>query len=236
MSKDKVKKAPKEERIPEGMSRKDYADAAFRKKVTIIMGSVLLVFVVAVCAVLFSAWYNTEQKNAEFDRLAEIFKAEKTQILTQLNEIEAKSDNFDDKAQVKIELTDENFVDWITVLDASYQADSESEEYAQFGGATIHLQGMFHVKTFENVDVVQYWVYRNHTHEEGAHHEHDENVPSEMVPIEVIFPDDADVKIPEEGAWVDVTGIVGPDSTKNLSAVRFAQIEIMEEPGQEFVH
>ena len=32
----KNKKVPKEEIIPEGMSKKDYADAAFRKKVTII--------------------------------------------------------------------------------------------------------------------------------------------------------------------------------------------------------
>ncbi len=233
----KKKKVKIDERIPEGMDRKDYADAAFKKKVTIIMGCILLVFVVAVCAVLFFAWLDTEQKNKEFDRLAEAFKAEKTEIITQLNEIEAQSDNFDDKAKVKIEVTDETFVDWVAALDASYQADYEDESYAQFGGATIHLQGMFYTKKFENSKNVQYWVYRNHTHDGEEHHEHEsESVQTgEMVPIEVIFPDDAEVEIPEDGTWVDITGIVGPDTTKNLSGVRFAEMKIMDEPGQEYV-
>ncbi len=236
MSKNKIKKTPKEERIPEGMSRKDYADAAFRKKVTIIMGCILLVFTVGVCAVLFFAWYNTEQKNKEFDRLAEIFNAEKTAVITELREIEAKSDNFDDKAQVKIEVTDDNFVDWVGVLDGSYQAENDSEEYAQFGGASIHLQGMFYTKTFENSKNVQYWVYRNHTHDGEEHHSHEGEISiGEMVPIEVIFPDDADIEIPKDGTWVDITGVVGPDTTKNLSAVRFAQMKILDEPGQEYV-
>ncbi len=232
----KKNKLKKEERIPEGMSRKDYADAAFRKKVTIIMGSILLVFTVGICAVLFFAWLDTEQKNKEFDRLAEIFNAEKTAVITELREIEAKSDNFDDKAQVKIEVTDDNFVDWVGALDASYQAKYEDESYAQFGGATIHLQGMFYTKTFENSNNVQYWVYRNHTHGDEEHHHHDGEVSiGEMIPIEVVFPDDAEAEIPKDGTWVDVTGIVGPDTTKNLSAVRFAEMKLLDEPGQEYV-
>ena len=42
----------KEEKIPAGMRAEDYADAAFRKKVTIIMGSILLVFIIGVIAVV----------------------------------------------------------------------------------------------------------------------------------------------------------------------------------------
>ena len=57
------KSAPQKEYIPEGMSRKDYADAAFKKKVTIIMGCILLAFVVGVVAILVGAWADTQQHN-----------------------------------------------------------------------------------------------------------------------------------------------------------------------------
>ena len=50
---------------------------------------------------------------------------------------------------------------------------------------------------------------------------------------EVIF--DEDVEIPEDGTWVDIVGIVGPDSTKNLSGIRYAEMTLMDEPGQEYV-
>ena len=54
-----------------------------------------------------------------------------------------------------------------------------------------------------------------------------------MIPIEVIFEDD--VEIPEDGTWVDIVGVVGPDSTRNLSAVRYAEMTLMEEHGNEYV-
>ena len=63
--------------------------------------------------------------------------------------------------------------------------------------------------------------------------EEEEFSTADMVPIEVIF--DEDVEIPEDGTWVDVKGIVGPDSTKNLSGIRYAEMTIMDEPGQEYV-
>ena len=40
------------ERVPAGMDPKDYADAAFRKKVTIIMGSILLTFIIGLVVFL----------------------------------------------------------------------------------------------------------------------------------------------------------------------------------------
>ncbi len=227
----KNKKMPKQERIPEGMSRKDYADAAFRKKVTIIMGCILLVFVIGICAVIFAGWYNNEQLNKEYNAQLEAFNQEKSSVLQALEQIEADGGTHEDKAQVKINLEDHNFIDWISVLDASYQGDRESESYAQFGGATIHLQGMFITKEFTGG--TQYWVYRNHIHEGTEHHEHSDS--EDMIPIEVIFRDDEEVAIPEDGTWVDVTGIVGPDSTVNLSAVRYAEMEIMEEAGETHV-
>ena len=46
---------------------------------------------------------------------------------------------------------------------------------------------------------------------------------------------DEDVEIPEDGTWVDIVGIVGPDSTKNLSGVRDAKMTIMDKPGTEYV-
>lgn len=232
----KKKKPVEKERIPEGMRREDYADAAFRKKVTLIMGSVLLVFVIGVCAVIFAGWYKNEQLNKEFEQQVALFNSEKETIKKTL----ATFENHEDKTEVKIELTDKNFVDWINELDSSYQCGEDDENYAAYAGATIHLQGMFVTRDFKGG--TQYWVYRKHSHEhDAAHHEHEassDNVSSEigeMIPIEVIFRDDADVQIPKDGTWVDVTGIVGPDSTKNLSAVRYAEITVMDEAGQEYV-
>ena len=233
----KDKKLPKEEIIPEGMSRKQYADKAFRKKVTIINLCLLSVFAIGVVAILGMTWYNTKLHNEEFERKAAAFKAEKDAILLQLEEIEENGGSHEDKSKVKINVTDETFYDWITLLDDTYQAKDDDEIHAAFGGAEIHLQGMFFTNELSKNNV-QYWVYRKHSHE-GHEHAHESEGEeegtkiSDMVPIEVIF--DEDVEIPEDGTWVDVTGIVGPDSTKNLSGIRYAKIKLMDEPGQEYV-
>lgn len=228
----KNKKTPKQEIIPEGMNRKDYADAAFRKKVTIINLCILGAFIVGVVAVIIAGWYNTKLEDERFEQIEQAFFEERDSVKAALEKIEKDGGSHEDKSQVKIEVTDDTFYNWIAELDASYQAEKESEEYAAFGGAEIHLQGMFYTKKFDG-GAVQYWVYRNHSHEGHEHHNHEESSSSEMIPIEVIF--DGDVEIPEDGTWVDVKGIVGPDSTKNLSGIRYAEMKIMDEPGQEFV-
>lgn len=235
----KSKKMVKE-RIPDGMSRKDYADAAFRKKVTIIMSSILLVFVIGVCAVIFAGWYNNEQLNKEFEQEVAAFNTEKEQIKASLKKIEDEGGDIKDKAQVKIEVRDVNFIDWINELDASYQCDEKDELHAAYGGATIHIEGLFVTREFKSG--TQYWLYRKHTHEDGVEHNHehkegesheDELNVGEMIPIEVIFADGEE--IPEDGAWVDVTGVVGPDSTRSLSAVRLAKVKVCDEKGTEYV-
>ncbi len=228
-------KKQRQEIIPEGMSRSDYADAAFRKKTTIIFGCILLVFIIGIVAVVFYGWYNNQQENKRFEAIEAAYYAERDKVKADLEEIEANGGSHEDKSVVKIELTDENFSYWINDLDQSYQGDRESETYGCYGGAEIHLQGMFITRDFPGG--VQYWVYRKHSHNEHSNHSHsEENVESEiseMVPIEVIFDDD--VEIPEDGTWVDIVGIVGPDSTKNLSGVRDAKMTLMEAPGTEYV-
>ncbi len=232
----KEKKAPKEEIIPEGMKKSDYADAAFRKKVTTINLCILAVFVVGVIAVIVAGWYNTKLEDELFEQIEQAYFAERDSVKAALDKIEADGGSHEDKSKVKIEVTDDTYYYWITELDASYQADRESEDYAAFGGAEIHLQGMFYTKKFDG-GAVQYWVYRNHSHDGHDHHDHEheegEISTAEMIPIEVIF--DEDVEIPEDGTWVDVKGIVGPDSTKNLSGIRYAEMKIMDEPGNEYV-
>lgn len=230
----KNKKNPKEEIIPEGMKKSDYADAAFRKKVTIINCCILLVFVIGIVAIIVAGWYNTKLEDERLVQIEEAFIAEKDAVLSELEDIESKGGTHEDKSKVRIEVTDDTFYYWIANLDASYQTDNE-DDYAAFGGAEIHLQGMFYTKEFET-GAIQYWVYRNHDHSDGDHeHEHgDEELASdEMIPIEVIFSED--VEIPEDGTWVDVVGIVGPDSTKNLSGIRNAKMTLMDEPGNEYV-
>ena len=233
----KNKKAPKEEIIPEGMKKSDYADAAFRKKVTIINLCILGVFVIGIIAVIIAGWYNTKIEDELFAQIEQAFIEERDTVKAALEKVEKDGGSHDDKSKVKIEVNDDTFYYWVSTLDASYQVDSESEDYAAFGGAEIHLQGMFYTKKFEG-GAVQYWVYRNHSHDGSEHnHEHDraegEVESAEMIPIEVIF--DGDVEIPEDGTWVDVKGIVGPDSTKNLSGIRYAKMTIMDEPGNEYV-
>ena len=231
----KNKKAPKEEIIPEGMSKKDYADATFRKKVTTIFLCILGVFIIGLVAILFAGWYNTKLEDERFEQIEQAFFEEKDSVKSALEKIEKDGGSHDDKSQVKIEVTDDTFSYWITALDDSYQTQ-DKDVYGAFGGAEIHLQGMFCTKEFKG-GAVQYWVYRNHSHDGHKHseneHKEGEIDIAEMIPIEVIFDDD--VEIPEDGTWVDVRGIVGPDSTKNLSGIRYAEMTIMEEPGQEYV-
>ena len=223
------KNKPQKEYIPEGMSRKDYADAAFRKKVTIIMGCILLTFVIGVVAVLVNAWAQTEKHNKEFEAREQAFIQERDSVLAQL----AQAETAEDKAKVQIVVTDENYSDWIATLDASYQLQHDDENYGAYAGASIKLQGMFITKKFEaeKNTIVQYWVQRYHSHDEGNHDEHTDHSLDETIPIEVIW-SDKDFTVPVDGTWVDVTGIVGLDSTKNLSAVRNAVITVMDEPGE----
>ncbi len=233
----KKNKAPKKEYIPDGMKREDYADAAFRKKVTIIMGSLLLVFIVAVVGVLVGAWAKTEKHNKEFEAKEQAFLSAKETALAALKKIDSEGGTFEDKSQVKITVTDDDFSYWITALDDSYQLKSEDEGYAAFKGATIELEGLFHIKELKGNNV-QYWVYRLHSHD-GEHEEHDHEIDSEvssneMIPIEVIFLDE-NAELPKEGDWVKVTGVVGPDSTHNLSGVRNAVVTVMDKHGEAHV-
>ncbi len=228
----KVKKAPIEESIPEGMSKENYADAAFRKKVTIIMCSILLVFVIGVVGVLVKTWIDTEKHNQEFEAREQAFVAEKDAVLAQLKDIDAKGGTFEDRAAVKITLTDENFSDWIALLDSTYRVEENDPSYAAFKGATIEVEGLFITREFSAK--TEYWVYRLHSHDGAAHdHSHEEIDEStcEQIPIEVIFLD-SEAEIPADGAWVKVTGVVGPSAFKTLSAVRNAVVTVMDEPGE----
>lgn len=234
---EKVKKAPVEEQIPDGMRKENYADAAFRKKVTIIMCSILLVFVIGVVGVLINVWLETEKHNKEFEQRQQAFITESEAVLAQLQEIDANGGSFEDRAAVKIKVTDENFSDWVALLDSTYSCGEDDPDYAAYKGATIELEGLF--TTREYSVKTEYWVYRLHSHEDVAGHDHshdeiDESV-CEEIPMEVIFLD-SKAEIPEEGVWVKVTGVVGPSTFKTLSAVRNAVVTVADEPGEAHVN
>ena len=200
------------------------------------MGVILLVFIVGVVAIIGNSWAQTEKHNQEFEAMEQAFKEEKESVLAQLAEIDANGGSFEDRAAVKISITDETFYDWIAALDASYNKTPDSEGYAEFKGATIELEGLFYTKKFEN-GPTQYWVFRYHNHGDATHEhvEGDLETSCEMIPIEVIYLD-KDAQIPADGSWVSVTGVVGPDSTKNLSAVRNAVVTVEEESGSTHIH
>ena len=81
MAEKKKKGVFEDDVIPEGVKKEDYADAAFKKRITIIMSSILAVFFVGVIAVLVGAWVSTEQHNKEFETREQIFNSEKEAVL-----------------------------------------------------------------------------------------------------------------------------------------------------------
>ena len=224
----------KKERIPAGMDPKDYADAAFKKKVTIIMGSILLAFIIGLVVFLLI----TKDKY-DFDGQRDEIRAE----LAAAGDDEAK------RAAVKIELNEENHNYWITTLNASYQLPLEDPEFGYYTGATITLEGQF-VKRVYSEKYIEYWVYRTHDdHEhagEDAHdHEHEETtlgmgasvtesldtkIPLAELndPILIVLEDDAE--IPEDGTWVRITGTLGPDCNYPLPAVYDVEMTVIENP------
>lgn len=242
MAKDKK---TKNEVIPEGMEEKDYADAAFRKKVTIINGVVLLAFLVGIVSIILFGWADNKRKNEDFFEIKAAYEEERDNVLAELQEIDNKGGTFEDKRAVKIEVTDDTFSYWLSDLDESYQGDRDTEDYGKFGGAEIHIQGIFVTREYAGGN--QYWVYRLHSHGEGENHgtahnhgdEGDEDALinghsiDEILPFEVVLADGEEV--PKDGQWVDVVGVVGPDSTKNLSGIRSAVVTVMDEPGNEYV-
>ncbi len=236
-----------EEKIPAGMKAEDYADAAFRKKITVIMGTVLLVFVIGVIAVLVGAKVQTDNHNKEFERIENEFLAESQAIKSQLTEIDSKGGSFEDRAVVEINVTDENYSYWIQALDASYQLDESDPDYGCYRGATINLRGQFVTRVFVGNNV-NYWIYRTHDDHEHAHdHEEtttpvsgeetteskDTKIPLKDLgdPIEIFFAD-KNAEIPEDGTWVQVKGIVGIDSYKSLSAIHDAVVTVIEAPAE----
>lgn len=231
----------REEKIPAGMKAEDYADAAFRKKVTTIMGIILLVFVIGVVAILVGAAAITKDHNMEFERIENEFKTESAEVKAQLAEIEANGGKLEDKAVVVINVNDENYSYWIQALDASYQLDDTDPDYACYRGATIHLEGQFVTRVFTGGNV-NYWLYRTHEDHDHAHEatkavsnedtteSQDTKIPLAELsdPIELILAD-KDAEIPEDGTWVKVSGIVGIDSYGSLSAIHDAVITVTEE-------
>lgn len=222
------------ERVPDGMDPKDYADAAFRKKVTIIMGSVLLAFIIGLAVFLI-----VTKVQYDFDKQRDDIK----QALAEAG------DDAEERAKVKIEVTDKSYNYWISTLNMSYQTDADDPDHACFEGATITLQGQFVTRVF-NGEYVQYWVYRtheDHEHSEADTHNHnneketlamgetttesrDTKIPINTIndPIEIYF--DGDVEIPEDAAWVEVTGIIGPDTSGSLPVIHHAEIKVIEAP------
>lgn len=220
--------------------KSNVADAAFKKKVTIFNACLLLVFAIGVCGVIFFAWYNNNKENGAYNKRQKAFEIESKAVLEQLEKIEADGGSHEDKRAVKIEMTDDNFYNWIALLDSTYNKQSDEEGYAVYGGAEIHLQGMFLTREYPGNRIV-YWVYRNnnsgvqndHSYRTGDKAEGGEVTAEEiskMIPIEVILRDGQEV--PENGTWVDVVGVVGPDTFKNLSAARDTVLTVMETPGK----
>ncbi len=220
MASKKKKKAPVKEYVPAGMKREDYADAAFRKKVTIVMGCILLLFIIALVAFIFYSWWS-----------ANSFEREKADIVERIELAQTAQE----KKSIVIEVNDDDYIKWVFALDDSYKPNSEN--YAEFDGVQIHIQGMFEKKVFGSGDTqtVQYWLYRNNVHSHDEHKEdEDESEHIQQIPIEIIFAD-PNQEIPEDGTWIDVRGYVCVASVGGLSAIGDATFTQMDKPAQEIV-
>lgn len=222
----------KKERIPVGMNPKDYADAAFKKKVTIIMGSILLAFIVGLTVFLIVT-------KVQYD-----FDGQRDEIREQLA---AAGDDEVKRAEVHIELDEKNHNYWITTLNANYQRPLDDPEFGYYTGATITLEGQF-VKRVYSEEYVEYWVYRTHDDHDHAgeeDHDHEETtlgmgqtttedldtkIPlSDMDDVILIVLED-DAEIPEDGTWVRITGTLGPDANYSLPAVYDVEMTVIENP------
>lgn len=206
MSKKKTADTPKPK-------KSSVADDAFKKKVTAIFGSILLIFIIGVVVVLFNAWNNGSRQYDTFLKEAQ-----------HAQELSVKRKAGEDVDGIDIELNEKNYYYWITAIDESYQADNDSPDYGIYDGCTIHLQGIFRIKEYVDGKYVYYWVVRTYEHEhEGEEHE-EGAAHEEELPIEVMFDGD----IPNDGDWVDVTGVVSVDSTGSLSAVKDATVTVID--------
>lgn len=202
MAKSKKKK-PQPQQKPQ---KSNIADAEFKKKVTIFNGCLLLVFIIALVVFLIYSAAKTESLSDRFN--AEVKAVE-----------QAISEAGEDKSVVKIEVSDEMFVDWSEALFHSYQNHSHEDDETHveegcFEGCTIHIQGVFETVNYAGVE--QYQIYRKYIDVDG-----DEN----KVATEIIFDSDSLEKMPEDGDWVDVVGIVS--SNNSLSCIKDAKVTIL---------
>jgi hypothetical protein len=188
------------------IKKSDIADAAFKKKVTIINGCILLVFIIGLVSFLVYSWAKTESYPERFK--AEVDAAKQAALVTD-----------SDKSVIDIEVTDETFIDWSLEIFYSYhqhEGEHNKEDYACFEGNTIHIQGVFEIVPSGNTNVYQ--IYRKYIDVDG-----DEN----KVPTEIIFEGDVSEKdIPQNGDWVDVVGIVS--SNNGLSCIKDANVTVLD--------
>ena len=216
MAKNKKKKPqPQQKEI----KKSDIADAAFKKKVTIINGCILLAFIIGLVSFLVYSW-------AQAESYPERFKAEVEAVE------QAVSEAGDDKSVVKIEVSDEMFIDWSETIFHSYQEhDHGNEESAHiekgcFEGCTIHIQGVFETADYGGIE--QYQIYRKYIDVDGGENK---------VATEIIFEGGKPEKnkLPKNGDWVDVVGIVSSNSN-GLSCIKDAKVTILNiEDKKEFV-
>ena len=184
------------------VKKSDVADAAFKKKVTIINGCILLAFIIALVSFLIYSGARAESYPERFAKEVEAAKQA------------AKVTDSDDSV-IDIEVTDETFVDWSLEIYHSYHQHSgehNEEDYGCFEGNTVHMQGVFEIVPLSG-GKEQYLIYRKYIDIDG-----NEN----KVSTEIIF----DGEVPENGAWIDVVGIVS--SNNGLSCIKDAKVTVLD--------
>lgn len=207
MAKNKKKKPQAQQKPP----KSNVADAEFKKKVTIFNGCLLLVFIIALVSFLIYSAAKTESLDERFNAEVEAVK-------------QAVSEAGDDKSVVRIEVSDEMFIDWSETIFHSYQEhdhgneESAHIEHGYFEGCTIHIQGVFETVDYGGVE--QYQIYRKYIDVDGKENK---------VPTEIIFEGGKPEKnkLPKNGDWVDVVGIVSSNSN-DLSCIKDAKVTILD--------
>ncbi len=221
MSSKKKKKKVSTQEEAQAKKKSNVADAAFKKKVTIINGCILLAFIIGVGCFIFFSWYGNESYNNKFE-------AEKAAAK------EAAQIKDSDADVIDIELTDKNYYDWIVEIDSSYM-EEKAANYKSYDGDTIHLQAMIREKKFEGGNV-EYWLYRYYYLDDGKVHSHseEESVDEATYRHEITVRVEFDGEAPADGTWVDVVGTVSK-AKYNLSSIKNAKLTVMDKPGNEYV-
>ena len=225
---------PKEKKAESVKKKKsNYADENYKKRSTIILGVILLVFILGVALFLLNAWRNGVHVTDVFEK-------------NRKAAIETPKEERLDTSSIEIEVTDNDFYYWTTELDNSYRISEDDEGYAAYDGCTIHIQGYVEKKGAEGHEF--YWLCRkmvadtsvittNPVHGSGttttavSETSGGASTTEEVKYVTLAITVESKTPMPEDGTWIDAVGTVSVDNF-GFAGIKDAKITVLPKEGK----